>query len=214
MPPPELHILLGLGNDFFDLIVDRLKAKDRSYLETIKSFLKRHNLLRQVYFLSDRKDFPGQFDGDSCKFFLNLVDKLEAALKEVEGAFEAVEDILVAMRAFNNVRKQCFTVDLDPNYKNGIREFAHLWVKCNRAITLKCHILFVHVVQFLESQKDRYPNKGLGFWAEQASEGSHNKADKAWAAYQRQLDDPEFMSKLFDCFVAFNERAYGDERNK
>ena len=85
----------------------------------------------------------------------------------------------------NNVRKQCFTVDLDPNYKNGIRQFAHLWVKCNRAITLKCHILFVHVVQFLESQKDRYPNKGLGFWAEQASEGSHNKADKAFAAYLR-----------------------------
>ena len=185
MPPPELHILLGLGNDFFDLIVDRLKAKDPTYLEIIKNFLKRHSLLRQVYFLSDRKDFPGQFDGDSCKFFLNLVDKLEAALKEVAGAFEAVEDILVAMKAFNNVRKQCFTVDLDPNYKNGIREFAHLWVKCNRAITLKCHILFVHVVQFLESQKDRYPNKGLGFWAEQASEGSHNKADKAFAAYLR-----------------------------
>ena len=50
----ELHILLGLGNDFFYLIVDRLKAKDPKFLEIIKQFLKRHSLLRLIchfYFL-------------------------------------------------------------------------------------------------------------------------------------------------------------------
>ena len=97
LPPPELHVLLGLGNDFFDLIVDRLKAKDAKYLDIIKDFLKSHNLLRQVYYTGGRTYFPGQFDGDSCKFFLNLVEKLETCLKNVDGAYEPVAQILTVM---------------------------------------------------------------------------------------------------------------------
>ena len=31
--------------------------------------------------------------------------------------------------------------------------------------------------EFLEFQKDKFPNKGLGFWAEQAAEGSHHRFD-------------------------------------
>ena len=125
------------------------------------------------------------------------------------GAFESVEPILTAMKCFNEIRKQCFTVDLDQNYKNSIREFAYLWLKCDRNITLKCHVLFVHVVQFLEFQEDKFPNKGLGFWAEQASEGSHHKFDQSYEGYKRQLDAPDHDQKLFDCGNAHNEKAYG-----
>ena len=49
MPPPELHTLLGLDNDFFDLIVDTLKEKDPKFLEIVKRFLKRYNLLTLFY---------------------------------------------------------------------------------------------------------------------------------------------------------------------
>ena len=214
MPPPELHILLGLGNDFFDLIVDRLKAKNPKFLDIIHEFLKDFNLEKEVYFCDGKTDFPGTFNGPSCAKFLSLVDKLEEYLRKVQGALETVQPILTAMRAFNNVRKQCFTVDLDPNYKNGIREFAHLWIKCERSITLKCHILFVHVVQFLEAMKDRFPDRGLGWWGEQASESSHHKFENFYEErYKRKLDHPEHDQKLFDCCVAFNEKAYGDERN-
>ena len=213
-PPPELHILLGLGNDFFDLLVDRLKARKPEYLDIITKFLKDHSLLRQQYFTGGRTDFPGKFDGNHCKFFLDLVDDLERYLREVEGAFETVEPILIAMRAFNRVRKQCFGVDLDPNYENSIKEFGRLWKKCDRSITLKCHELFVHVVQFLENPviKSKFPNKGLGFWAEQASEGSHSLWEKFYQRFKRQLDAPDFEQKFFDCNVAFNEKAYGDSQ--
>ena len=107
------------------------------------------------------------------------------------------------------IRKECFGVDLDQNYKNSIRKFAYLWLKCDRSITLKCHILFVHVVQFLELQEDKFPNKGLGFWAEQASEGSHQKFDHLYEGYKRQLDAPDHDEKLLDCGLAHNEKAYG-----
>ena len=117
------------------------------------------------------------------------------------------------MKGFNQIRKQCFTVDLDPRYKDSIRNFAYQWLKCDRSITLKCHMLFVHVPQFLERQKNKFPNKGLGFWAEQSIEHCHNKVDKEYEGYKRQLDDPSFGPKMFDCMVAHNERAYGDRRN-
>ena len=113
------------------------------------------------------------------------------------------------MKCFNQIRKECFGVDLDQNYKLSIRKFAYLWLKCDRSITLKCHILFVHVVQFLGFQENKFPNKGLGFWAEQASEGSHHKFDQHHEGYKRQLDAPDHDLKLFDSGAAFNEKAFG-----
>ena len=108
-------------------------------------------LERKAFFTSGRNDgFEGQFQGPDCKKFLNNLDKLVEILKEEEGAFESVELILLSMRAFNKVREQCFGVNLDQNYKTSIREFAHFWLQCDRSITLKSHVLFVHVAQFLD----------------------------------------------------------------
>ena len=64
-------------------------------------------------------------------------------------------------------------------------------------------------MQFLELQKDKFPNKGLGFWAEQAAEGSHHKFDQHHEGYKRQLDAPDHDAKLFDSGAAFNEKSYG-----
>ena len=176
--------------------------------------MKSHNLLWQVYFTGGRTDFPGQFDGDSCKHFLNLVENLEVCLKDLEGAYETVAPVISAIKISNEVRKQCFTVDLDPRYKNTIREFAHQMLRCDRSIRLKCHCVFVHIVQFLEAQEEKFPNKGLGFWAEQAIEGSHHKFDKEYEGFKRLLAHPQFEEKLFDCGLIHNKRAYGDQRNK
>ena len=117
------------------------------------------------------------------------------------------------MKAFNNVRKQCFGMVLDPVYQNSIREFALLWLKCDRSITLKCHVLFVHVVQFLNFAKDAYPGKGLGFWAEQASESVHKKWEEFWLHRKRPITDPDYERVLFDSLCAFNARHYGNEND-
>ena len=76
------------------------------------------------------------------------------------------------------------------------------------------HILFVHVIQFLTAQEEKFPGKGLGFWAEQSIEGSHQKVDKEYIGFKRPLDDAKFDENLLDFGTGFNERAYGDERNK
>ena len=98
--------------------------------------------------------------------------------------------------------------------------FSSIKLNTQWAIQSLCEKLFARrsivrrVIQFLDVQKEKFPNKGLGFWAEQSLEGSHSKFDKEYEGYKRQLDDPTFEDKLMDCGLAHNERAYGDARNK
>ena len=57
--------------------------------------------------------------------------------------------------------------------------------------TVKAHILEVHVVQFLDRQKQEYPGKGLGYWSEQASESVQYDWDNLWTGnkYKREIKD-------------------------
>ena len=214
MPPPGLHIFLGFGNDSFDLLVDRLKHS-KQYLDIIKRFLNRFNLERDKYFTGGRDELAGQFNGNSCKKFMDNIPTLEQYLSGEPEALRIALPILEAMKAFNRVRMECFGVDLDPyaNYKESIATFAHLWKKCDRSITLKTHALFVHVVQFLELMKDRFPGKGLGFWMEQAGESVHGKWEECWEESGRKMSHSDYDSHLLDRGTLFNHKHYGDQND-
>ena len=121
--------------------------------------------------------------------------------------------IIRAMRAFNLVRKSCFGVTLFPNYKERIEDFAHLWKQCDRSITLKSHILFVHVGQFLDRMKHRFPDKGLGFWMEQAGECIHHIWENFWGEAGRKMSHSEYESFLFERGMALNNKHFGDEND-
>ena len=117
MPPPELHIILGLGNDFFDLLRKRLVRP--AHIQLLKDFCVKWCLERVDYYGSGEADgLKGQFAGNGCKTLLDHVDGHEGLVyflsKDAE-AFQLVEPILDAMRAFNVVRKQCFGVILKPH---------------------------------------------------------------------------------------------------
>ena len=211
MPPPELHILLGMANDFFDLIVDRL-AHNPQYIALIKEFLRRTGLKRKEYFTKGRTTFPGQFAGDDCKTFLDKIHILIEELQKNPEAFQIAEPIIIAIKSFNNIRKQCFAVHLDGDYKRSIQEFAHLWIKCGRNITLKCHVLVVHVPEFLDQQKNSYPGYGLGFWAEQAMEGMHSEFNHFWEHNGAKPSNQNYESILFEKLVTFDARRYGYEQ--
>ena len=213
MPPPELHMLLGLGNDFFDLLRKRLTTCPRG-IQLLKDFCLKWNLERVDYYGSGEGDgLRGQFAGNGCKTLLDHVDGHEGLVyflsKDAE-ALQLVQPILDAMRAFNVVRKQCFGVILDANYKDSIKTFANLWIKCERSITLKCHVLFVHVVHFLERNAEKYPGKGLGFWGEQAAESIHSKWETFWARRKVPTTHKDYDKILFWALVEFNATHYGN----
>ena len=188
-------------------MIDRLQP----HLHLLKAFLKRYCLKRGYYFKSGKNELGGTFAGGDCRKLLNHIDDLEQFLRQEEQVFEIAKPILQAMRDFNTVRKQCFGIDLDPKYKESIAVFAKSWLKCEKSITLKCHVLFVHVVQFLERMASVYPNKGLGFWAEQAIEAVHSKWDEFWEHRKVSIDHPKYDEILWNAGSYFNALHYGNE---
>ena len=76
----------------------------------IKKFLSRFNLERDKYFTKDRDELAGQFNGNSCKILMDNIDTLEEYLRAEEEALRIAMPILKAMKAFNIVRKKCFSV--------------------------------------------------------------------------------------------------------
>ena len=69
----------------------------------------------------------------------------------------------------------------------------------------KAHILEVHVPEFFERQKSLGNGaKGLGFYAEQASEAVHGKWKKMWEKYMTDMDHPDYDKQLKKCGMKFH----------
>ena len=124
-----------------------------------------------------------QFDGNQTKRLLDNLDLLRDMLRQDRNVYdnEVVKIILLAMEEFQKVRKACFGIYLDLAYVTHIQEFAyHYCCLVNMLkdidsltfnVTLKVHILFCHVTQFLERQNEakvkddvNWIPKGLGYW--------------------------------------------------
>ena len=121
------------------------------------------------------------FNGPQCHKLLENLDKLDGLLI-ANGLLGRCKQIRECFRAFKNVTKSCFGNVLFPRYQNDIREFAGTFfnlidycdeistpqnnIKLN--VTLKVHIVFLHIIQFIETRKsDQNVEFGLGFDSEQ-----------------------------------------------
>ena len=80
------------------------------------------------------------------------------------------QSVTTALKNFKVVVHKCFGQEVVDGYENAISKFSKDLRKIGRDPTLKVHILEVHIVQFLKRKYIAYPGKGLGFFAEQASE--------------------------------------------
>ena len=77
------------------------------------------------------------------------------------------------------------------------------------SITVKVHIVEVHLVQFFERQKALgNGGKGLGFWSEQGVETSHSDFAHLWddGKYVRDMSHHQYDSQLKKCGVTYNSR--------
>ena len=148
IPPPELHIHLGLTNKHAREL-NEAWGDDQFYQWCFKNNIKVENF------------FTNEMNGNSCKEVLEAQDSLEA---ELIGSGRS--DLLLyveSMRAFNKVRKSCFGMDLEESFEEDIAAFKEAYVKVGLSVTTKAHILFEHVADFCKKH-----GKGLGHFSEQA----------------------------------------------
>ena len=104
--------------------------------------------------------------------------------------------VTTALKNFKVVVHKCFGQEVVDGYENAISKFSKDLRKIGRDPTLKVHILEAHVVQFLKRKHIEYPGKGLGFFAEQASESVHCDWDNLWTGhkYKRSLEHKDYDS--------------------
>ena len=203
-PPQELHLMLGITLEL--------------YTELDKALEQNKCTIRAIEWARAVKAEPtayhgGAFIGNDCVKLLNGTKKLYEMLQQND-ALSVGGRVGNALEKFNNVRKACFGIELNPDYKNDIKEFAQAYLATGiQSKAVKPHIVVKHVPQFLDRRKDSHPGKGLGHWSEQTTEHIHGDFDHFYTTgnYNRPLGHKEYDEKLLACVVTYDSLHEGDE---
>ena len=95
--------------------------------------------------------FGNTFEGNECNKLLKHIDELREIIPEDYHIF------VDTFQALNDVKESCFGFYLGQNYKETIRKLEKncliLFNKYIVNITNKCHVIFEHVEEFIETQK-------------------------------------------------------------
>ncbi|CAH0547097.1 unnamed protein product [Brassicogethes aeneus] len=149
IPPPELHLMLGVVNTLFGHMMKEFEAESLAWAKACHA-------QREV-------THGGHgFKGNSCRRLLSNVDVLRA--KKKLGLLKYVK----AFEDFNEVVKACFGNNLDENFATYINIFKQSFLDLDIKITPKVHAVFYHITQFCKEN-----NMALGFFSEQAMESIH-----------------------------------------
>lgn len=138
IPPPQLHLLLGATNTIFDkMCVEN---------ETVSlEWAKKCNASRK----STEGNFAS-FVGNDCDKLLKNIDCLESMK-----CFELCKYVEV-LRKLKKVVNGCFSVNLDPQYKEYIQSLKKSYLELGISITPKMHIIFEHISEFCD-----HSNQGI-----------------------------------------------------
>lgn len=182
IPPPELHLLLGVVNTIFSNMLEEFE-------EDANKWAKNCSVQRE------RTHGSPSFKGNSCKILLNKVDLLRSTCSV--GCLKYAD----AFSSFNKVVQACFTINLDPKFAVYIDEFKDKYLNLKISVTPKLHAVFFHVKQFCIKHQ-----KGLGFFSEQAMEAVHYDFSMTWAKYKVSRNNPDYIQKLLRAVCEYNSQ--------
>ncbi|KAJ6639768.1 hypothetical protein Bhyg_12515, partial [Pseudolycoriella hygida] len=170
IPPPELHLMLGVVNTIFDHMLG-------NFADEAMAWAKSCNVERDVTHGSG-------FNGNSCK---KLLDKLDILRSKCSiGCVKYVQ----VLDDFRLVVNQCFGKKLNPEYDKSIDKFKKSFMDLKVSVTPKIHAVFFHIKDFCS----RHQN-GLGFYSEQAMEAAHFEFKTIWMKYNAQYQQKEFVGQ-------------------
>lgn len=193
IPPPELHLHLGISNHLFKSLPESVQNE----------WLEEGGVTRPNY-------HSGDLLGNDCDKLLKSVKNLRKILKQksetnslttsqLEGAYETADLI----ELFEEVKHKCFGKKLLPGWNEAISKLRRAWKCQDISVTPKVHILFAHVPSFCREFG------ALGQFNEQALESVH--ADfcmRAWEKYKvRDLDRPSMGKLLRAAILEYNALA-------
>jgi hypothetical protein len=179
MPPPELHLLLGLVNHIYNSLEKEWPEVERWAVELG---------------ISRRHQPAFSFAGNQCRLLLRKLDVLKS-LSPPRKVFKFIE----AFEKLNDVVAACFSHSLHHDYKVKIHQFETVYRTLEISEIVKAHILFRHVPQFLEAK-----DHGLALYSEQAAESIHYAFWKVWEKYKVDPNNADFGNRVLRAVLDFN----------
>ena len=216
-PPMSLHLVLGIFNDGIFNILDRL-------LEHFELPIRGDDWTKAVG-IERQKSHGGvrAFNGRQCHAMMtdNALQKLLQLLRahEDRNAMSKVVNVIDVLHSFKQVVNSSFGRIKLASYKDDIKKFAHHYIKLmnychmltvpiNLYVTPKVHIVFVHVVEFLDiMEEEGLGNLGLSLYSEQSGETVHYDFDANYwigKSYKRSMNSPDYEQNWFDCNLAYD----------
>lgn len=167
MPPPELHLLLGVVNTVFEGLV-RVWG-----LENAISWAVAVGVSRESY-------HGNTFEGGPCRTLIK--PKNIAKLQAMAPPF--IQPVCDALLAFDRVVTECFGMKYDSSVDHAAlcEDFKQKYLEAGSdlcRVTPKVHCVFHHVSEFIALEKD-----SLGRFGEQAIEASHQKWQQTWSRFE------------------------------
>ncbi|XP_047143844.1 uncharacterized protein LOC124817603 [Hydra vulgaris] len=193
VPPPELHIMMG--------VVDKLCTLLLYVWPAFKNWLKKHYILMRGY-------HGVGFDGNNANRFLSLLDVLERDVT-ITAAINILP-INDCLRILSLIKSAVFGLELGTDISVKIEDFKssffslQLCIKdifdYNLTVSWKIHFLVCHILPIVEQN-----NTSLGNYAEQCGEAVHYKFKKTWVNYKRTIGHKNYAEKkLKSAIVNFN----------
>ena len=150
----------------------------------------------------------GQFKGGECSKLLKNIHVLEELTKSSKlERDEHISSIVNSFKYLKSVKAACLGSGLLPEYELTINECKEAYVKHGLRVSPKVHALIKHTWKFLSLMSSSNPNKGLGFWTEQASESVHYDFKQFWESGLKVSSSlKDYPQILFKAMVTYNFR--------
>ena len=199
LAPMELHLMSSNFNRLFDATEQRL--------HNIAANVRATDWNTQLGFQRPQLH-GGQFKGGQCSKMLGNINILKDILESQNLRQDKILDSLIlAFEALKDVKDGCFGLELSLDYKEKIQTYKERYMSTKLKVSPKAHALFVHVSEFLDLMEEEYPNKGLGFWSEQASESVHYDFKEFWEkGYKLAPVHKSYGRNLLNAMIVYNSR--------
>lgn len=181
---PELHILQGLVNHVFRHGLVPLVGEERAMIWPRKLNL-------------TIKDYHGKvFEGNACRRLVREYEKLRDPDIYKDVGELAIIPYISVFRFMDNLVQCCFgeKISTEINFDKCIKDLEYALGGLPTTVTLKIHVLLLHVKQCL---KNLQPGNALGLWSEQAGESVHREFKKHWERVKiNSISNPRYAEQL------------------
>ena len=196
LPPSQLQLNLQIVNHIYKFM---LEFDGGIWKSEVEAWAQKALCKKELW-------HGGEFQGNQCVRLLENLSFFEDGSGNAR--IPLMTPILVVLKAYNEVRKKCFTATgVAADYQEAIKKFRESYMVANEdlrlSVTPTAHDVFFHLQQFIE----KYPNVYLGLVSEQTTESIH----RLWLNFieNRMIDNqdhPDYPTKFKQTLVSFNSK--------